>query len=111
MRLCREFGISRKTGYKWIKRYREHGSEGLKDLSRSPKDVPGRTDEEVEALVVLERQRHPTWGAKKIGKVLEVVHEVERVPARSTIARCPVTVDITKGSMPAPRGGVSTMTT
>lgn len=85
LRLTREFGISRKTGYKWIKRYREHGSEGLKDLSRSPKDVPGRTDEEVEALVVLERQRHPTWGAKKIGKVLEVVHEVERVPARSTI--------------------------
>jgi transposase InsO family protein len=85
MRLCREFGISRKTGYKWITRYREHGSEGLKDLSRSPINVPGRTDVEVEALIVLERRRHPTWGAKKIGKVLEVVHEVERVPARSTI--------------------------
>jgi transposase InsO family protein len=85
VKLCRDFGISRKSGYKWIKRYREHGSEGMKDLSRSPKRVPGRTDEEVEALVVLERRRHPTWGAKKIEKVLEVVHEVEGVPARSTI--------------------------
>jgi putative transposase len=83
--LCREFGISRKSGYKWIKRYRQYGSEGLKDLSRSPKAVPGRTEAEVEALVVLERRRHPTWGAKKIGKVLEVMHELERVPARSTI--------------------------
>ena len=83
--LCREFGVSRKTGYKWIGRYREHGSEGLKDMSRAPLRVPGRTEAEVEAVVVLERRRHPTWGPKKIGKVLEVVHELERVPARSTI--------------------------
>src|SRR5437870_2276693 len=72
--LCREFGISRKTGYKWIERYREHGSKGLEDLSRAPKKIPGRTSEEVEALVVMERRKNPTWGAKKIGKILEVRH-------------------------------------
>jgi transposase InsO family protein len=83
--LCREFGISRKTGYKWIGRYKEHGSEALRDWSRAPKSVPARTEPEVEALVVGERRKHPTWGPKKIERVLEVVHGLERVPARSTI--------------------------
>ena len=83
--LCRDFGISRKTGYKWIGRYREHGSEALRDLSRAPKSVPARTQPEVEALVVGERRKHPTWGPKKIERVLEVVHGLERVPVRSTI--------------------------
>jgi transposase-like protein len=46
--LCRDFGISRKTGYKWIGRYRQDGSEALKDQSRAPKRVPSRTDVEVE---------------------------------------------------------------
>jgi len=83
--LCRDLGISRKTGYKWIGRYREHGSEALRDLSRAPKSVPARTEPEVEALVVGERCKHPTWGPKKIERVLEVVHGLERAPARSTI--------------------------
>jgi transposase InsO family protein len=83
--LCRDFGISRKTGYKWIGRYRQYGSEALKDQSRAPKRVPSRTDGEVEAMVVSERRKHPTWGPKKIERVLEVVHHLERVPARSTI--------------------------
>ena len=83
--LCREFGISRKTGYKWIGRYRQHGSEALRDLSRAPKCMPRRTDAEVEAMVVMERRKHPTWGPKKIQRALEVVHHLERVPARSTI--------------------------
>lgn len=83
--LCRDFGISRKCGYKWIGRYRAYGSEGLRDLSRAPKSIPSRTEAEIEALIVSERRRHPTWGAKKIERVLEVEHRVERVPARSTI--------------------------
>src|SRR5580658_9769960 len=83
--LCRDFGISRKTGYKWIGRYREHGSEALRDWSRAPKSIPARTEPEVAALVVGERRKHPTWGPKKIERVLEVVHGLERVPARSTI--------------------------
>jgi transposase InsO family protein len=83
--LCRDFGISRKTGYKWIGRYREHGSEAMRDMSRAPRSSPARTEAEVEELVIRERRRHPTWGAKKIELVLEVEHRIERVPARSTI--------------------------
>ena len=85
LRLCQDFGISRKTGYKWLGRYRQHGVDALRDLSRAPKSVPARTEAEVEALVVGERRKHPTWGPKKIERVLEAVHGLERVPARSTI--------------------------
>lgn len=85
VRLCREFEISRKTGYKWLGRYQQFGSEGLKELSRAPKSQAGKTDAEVEALIVTERRRHPTWGPKKIGRILEVKHGIERVPALSTI--------------------------
>jgi transposase len=83
--LCREFGISRKTGYKWLGRYREFGSEGLRDQSRAPKSQAGKTEAEVEVVVVTERRRHPTWGPKKIGRILEVKYGLERVPALSTI--------------------------
>lgn len=83
--LCREFGISRKTGYKWIGRYQKFGSEGLKEQSRAPKSQGRKTDDEVEALIVTERRRHPTWGPKKIGRILEVKHGIERTPALSTI--------------------------
>jgi putative transposase len=85
VRLCEEFGISRKTGYKWLERYRAQGSAGLKERSRAPRYIPGRTDREVEELIVSERRRHPTWGAKKIAVILERKHGLERVPARSTI--------------------------
>ena len=84
-KLCSEFGISRKSGYKWLERYRERGSAGLKDRSRAPLRIPGRTDREIEVLIVSERRRHPTWGPKKIAVVLERQHGVERIPATSTI--------------------------
>jgi len=83
--LCRELGISRKTGYKWIGRYQKFGSEGVKEQSRAPKSQGRKTDDEVEALIVTERRRHPTWGPKKIGRILEVKHGIERTPALSTI--------------------------
>ena len=84
-KLCEEFGISRKSGYKWVERYQEQGSEGLKDRSRAPRHIAGRTDREVEEMIVNERRRHPTWGPKKIAAILERNHRVERVPAKSTI--------------------------
>jgi putative transposase len=85
VQLCRDFGISRKNGYKWLGRYREFGSVGLKDLSRAPTRIPGRTDLEIETLIVSERRKHPTWGPKKLVVVLERVHGLERPPACSTI--------------------------
>lgn len=64
--LCRAYGISRKTGYKWAKRYGREGFDGLKDRSRRPERCPHRTDERCEKALVEERKRHPTWGARKL---------------------------------------------
>ena len=83
--LSEEFGISRKSGHKWIKRYAECGAQGLADRSRAPKSVPGRTEGEIERLIVAERRRRPTWGPKKLYRVLETKHGIECPPARSTI--------------------------
>lgn len=62
--LCREFGISRKTGYKWIKRYQESGS--VEDQNRKPKTSRSKTDEKIERLISELRQERPGWGARKI---------------------------------------------
>lgn len=64
--LCREFSISRKTGYKWIARYRELGEDGLVDLSRASHSHPNSVSAEMEQLVIEARQAHPSWGAKKL---------------------------------------------
>ena len=82
--LCRKYGISRKTGYKWLFRYREEGLEGLKDRLRGPHRIPHKTPLEVENLVVEERVNHPTWGPKKLAYVLKTKHGI-RPPAKSTI--------------------------
>jgi transposase len=83
--LCREFGISRKTGYKWLARYRARGLAGLHELSRRPRASPTRMPEEVEALVLRERHRHRTWGPKKLQAVLATKYGVVPGPAVSTI--------------------------
>jgi transposase InsO family protein len=70
-RLCRQYGISRKTGYKWLKRYREAGESGLEDRSRRPHHSPGRSSVETEAKVVKVRKVHPAWGGRKIKAYLE----------------------------------------
>ena len=62
--VCRRYGISRKTGYKWLHRA-EYG-ESLNDLSRKPLHSPRRTSSEVEALVLGERDQHPAWGPRKL---------------------------------------------
>jgi transposase InsO family protein len=69
--LCKEFGISRSCGYKWLRRYEEEGAGGLADRSRCPRRRPGATPPELEARVVEERRRHPAWGARKLMKRLE----------------------------------------
>lgn len=82
--LCREFGISRKTGYKWLKRERESGPIGLVDRSRRPRHSPRQSDANTETQVLAVRQRQPDWGGRKIRRVLQN-EGVERVPAASTI--------------------------
>lgn len=66
--LCREFGIDRHTGYKWLERYR--AGDALRDRSRRPHTSPMRTPEEVEALILAIRAENPGWGARKIHDVL-----------------------------------------
>ena len=64
--LCREFGVSRKTGYKWLKRYEEAGVAGLADRSRAPRDHPNAVSGEVERAIREARRKHPRWGPEKL---------------------------------------------
>lgn len=64
--LSQRFGISRKTAYKWLERYREAGEDGLADQSRRPHGSPRRTSPEVEQAVLAVREAHPAWGGRKI---------------------------------------------
>lgn len=68
--LCREYEISRQTGYKLIRRFKERGYDGLEEESRRPKSTPLATAEDVVAAVLAIRKRHPRWGAKKLMVVL-----------------------------------------
>ena len=84
--LCREFGISRKTGYKIYERYQECGMEGLSDRTRRPFRYANQLPEQVEAAIVAAKREKPHWGARKIRErlVRRLPHAV-RVPAASTI--------------------------
>ncbi len=82
---CRQFGISRKTGYKILARHAEHGMAGLADVSRAPKTHPNQSPPAVEAAVLRIRKAHPTWGSKKILATLDRERPGEGWPARSTI--------------------------
>jgi transposase InsO family protein len=68
--LCRSFGISRKTGYKWRDLYLELGEAGLHDRSRRPLLSPNRSDTELEAMVVALHDTYPYWGARKLRALL-----------------------------------------
>jgi len=82
--LCWEFGISRKTGYKWLNRYLKYGLQGLHDVSRRPLISPRRISSEIEERVIRERCRHNRWGPKKLYQRL-VDKGLKLVPSESTI--------------------------
>src|SRR5690348_17717838 len=69
--LCRQFGVSRKTGHKWLARFRSGGAAALADRSRRPLNSPTRTSPAVEQQVVALRCKHPAWGARKLKRRLE----------------------------------------
>jgi len=83
--LCRRYGISRKTGYKWLMRHRVAGDGGLVDRSRRPHHHPAQTVPEVEAAVLAVRTVHPAWGGRKINAWLE--RRGVAAPSPSTITR------------------------
>lgn len=81
--LCRRFGISRKTGYKWLARAVDGDGE-LSDRSRCPRHSPRRTPAVIEAAVLRVREAHPCWGGRKIARRLADLGEPQ-VPAPSTV--------------------------
>ncbi len=83
--LCEEFGISRKTGYKILARYRDCGPEGFRDQSRAPRTHPNQTSPDMEGAILRVRKTYPTWGSKKILAVLARSIADEELPARSTV--------------------------
>ena len=82
--LCDQYGISRKTGYKWVARYEADGRGGLVDRSRRPHHSPRATDAEIVEQLCEARRRHPTWSARKLIAVLRRRHPDVAWPTRST---------------------------
>jgi len=82
--LCRRFGISRRIGYKWLKRYWREGPAGLQDRSRRPCTSPIRTADSMEEAILEVRAEHAAWGGRKIKARLQTLGWQE-VPAASTI--------------------------
>ena len=83
--LCRRFGVSRKTGYKWLERYDDEGVEGLKDRSRAPLHHPQAMPDRIAEQCVAVRRAHPTWGPVKVLGWLENHRPRTRWPTASTI--------------------------
>ena len=84
--LCREFGISRKTGYKIFERYEQCGLEGLSDRTRRPFSYANQLPEPVELAIVRAKREKPHWGARKIReRLLRSLPHAIRTPAASAI--------------------------
>jgi putative transposase len=84
---CREFGIARKTGYKWLARFKERGTAGLRDEPRRPSRSPLALSADVTLEIVELREAHSRWGPKKIWRMLVRTHGIDDVPSIATVAR------------------------
>ena len=85
--LCKEFGISTKTGYKWKTRFLEDGYQGLEELSRKPKKNARAVSEEIICEIIRLKNKHKRWGAEKIWKLYKTLHPGWRPMTRSTVDR------------------------
>ena len=83
--LCDLYGVSRKTGYKWIDRYLRQGPAGLEERSRRPRRSPNETAPEIVAAFLEARRRHPSWGGKKLRTIVHKRHPRWDLPGRSTV--------------------------
>jgi len=82
--LCRRYDISRKTGYKWIGRYVAEGPAGLGPRTSRPLTISRSTPEPIVRELLRARERHPTWGAKKLLTLVQRKHPTWKLPAKST---------------------------
>lgn len=83
--LCREFGISRKTGYKIFNRYKKLGLEGLNDQTRRPLRYANQLPFQVESRILAIKKEYPNWGAPKIREKLIREYPEIKAPAKSTV--------------------------
>src|SRR2546427_346846 len=82
--LCARYGVSRKTGYKWLARYADVGVAGLAERSRAPHRCPHRIAPAVAAAIVETRRQHPSWGPRKLLVWLAAHRSGLELPAAST---------------------------
>jgi len=83
--LCKQFGISRPLGYKYIERYNQTGFKGLEELSRKPKTSPTKTPSKITRDIISIRNKHPRYGADKIKTILERDKPDIQWPSQTTI--------------------------
>lgn len=83
--LAAHYGVSRKTGYVWVKRYETEGLLGLRDRSRRPHTSPQATDPTLVKAIIAKRKRHPRWGAATLLGALQREQPTTKWPARSTV--------------------------
>jgi transposase InsO family protein len=83
--LCDVFGISRKTGYKWLHRYDEEGKKGLGDRPRTPRSIPHKTPEKIRDFIVKTRKWMTSWGPTKILQHANKVAPHLDMPSRTTV--------------------------
>ncbi len=115
--LCAQYGLSEKTGYKWLARFRAHGPAGLSDGSHAPASCPHRIAPAVRDLLCACRRAHPTWGPKKLRSLLATQHPTVAWPALSTITTLRRAADLivprrrTPRAIPSPVAPFLTATT
>ena len=85
--LCREYGISRPTGYKWITRYKALGASGMEDQSRAPKQNKNALSENIVCEIVLLKRSHSKWGPAKIRELYRRKHKDKELPSESSFKR------------------------
>jgi transposase InsO family protein len=85
--LCKEYCIAPKTGYKWLKRFKDRGRIGLAELSRRPSSSPWTISADDALEIVALKKKHPTWGARKIRILYRRIHPSDNLPALSTFTR------------------------
>jgi len=86
-KVCESFNISRKTAYKWLRRYTESGINGLKDISKEPHSQPYKVSMEFEDLVIEIHKESPSWGPRKLRDYFLHIEEMQDVPSHTTFSR------------------------
>lgn len=85
--LCADYGVSRKTAYKWLKRYKEGGWHSLQDAKKTPTNQPNKTADSVERAVLQTHKEFPYWGPFKLQQYLINEQLVDHVPSHRTVGR------------------------